>query len=122
MLVYSNFLQGQKISELSHSLTVVMHLDTARRKPELDVWANPWALYYMQDDIDTMARQMFLACNQITRNDPMHHTNVSVTSTLVRDAQLKYEQANRQLEQEQEEKRVMMAELEALRAQRQDRQ
>jgi len=95
-----------------------MHLDTARRKPELDLWANPWALYYMQDDIDTMARQMFAASNQITRNDPMHHTNVSVTSTLVRDAQLKYEHASQQLVQEQEEKRAMMAELELLRAQR----
>jgi len=96
-----------------------MHLDTTRRRPELDLWANPWALYYMKDDIDTMAQQMFQAHKEITRNDPAHHTSAAVTSTMVRDAQLKYEQANRDLAREQEEKRAMQAELEMLRAQRQ---
>jgi len=95
-----------------------MHLDLNRRKPEIDLWANPWALYYMQEQIDALAWSMHETGKIVRRENPSEQATSSVTTKMARDAQLDLEKTNLELEKKNRENLDLQAQLDALLAER----
>jgi len=72
----------------------------------------------MKDAIDDLTQNMYEAYKKIRREVPDQQATSDATTRMVRDAQLGFEKANRELELEKEANKRLQKELEALRATR----